>query len=121
MSKAMIRKATFEVRGLGLHARPAAMVVKCVKDLACKVTFHKGSRAFDVGGRQVVVPSDEQADGKSIMSMMTLGCERGCVIQVICEGPDAQRAMDALRQLPNDEAYDYEGGGSDGFMFAAVE
>ena len=110
MGSALIRKATFEVMNIGLHARPAALVVTCLQDLDCTVVFCKGSRVFDVGGQRVVVPDGEQADGKSILAMLTLGCERGCVVDVICQGPDAQRAINALRQLRDD-----------GLMFAEVE
>ena len=119
MSNAMIRKATFEVRSLALHARPAALMVSCIHDFDCDVTFRKTYRAYDVGGQQVVVPSDEQADGKSILAMLALACGQGCVVEVTCEGPDAQDAIDALRQLRDDESY--EGREPDGLMFAAVE
>ncbi len=84
----MIRKATLEVRNIGLHARPAAVVVMCLKDLDCTVTFRK---------------DDEVVDGKSILGMLTLACERGARVEVTCEGQDAELAINALRELRDDD------------------
>lgn len=68
----------------GLHARPAAMLVQVANRFKSSVRLRKGRRV---------------ADGKSIMGVLTLAAERGSLIEVTVEGPDAQEAMRILEQL----------------------
>ncbi len=68
----------------GLHARPAAEIVK----LAAKFQS-------DI----VVVKDDLDVNGKSIMGVMMLAAEYGSSITFRAEGPDAEQALDALAAL----------------------
>jgi len=68
----------------GLHARPAAEIVK----LAAKFQS-------DI----VVVKDDLDVNGKSIMGVMMLADECGATLQLRAEGPDASEALDALAKL----------------------
>jgi phosphocarrier protein HPr len=72
------------VNGLGMHARPAAMLVQTVLQFASDVYLH-----FD--GHRV--------NAKSIMGLLTLAAGQGSRLTVVCRGPDAQAAMDAVRSL----------------------
>ncbi|HKW11401.1 MAG TPA: HPr family phosphocarrier protein [Gemmatimonadaceae bacterium] len=72
------------VNKAGLHARPAAEIVK----LAAKYTS-------DI----TVVREDLEVNGKSIMGVMMLAAECGSTLQLKAEGPDAKEALDALERL----------------------
>jgi len=81
--------ATAEVRvrivnPLGLHARPISQFVK----LAGR--FAAGVHVKGPGG---------EADGCSVLSMMTLQGIQGSELEIRAEGEDAQAAVDALRRL----------------------
>jgi phosphoenolpyruvate-protein phosphotransferase len=66
----------------GLHARPATAFVDLAK------TFQANVR---------VRLDDKVADGKSLISLLKLGVDRGSQLRVMAEGPDADRALAALR------------------------
>jgi phosphocarrier protein len=72
------------VNRLGLHARPAMTFVDAASQFACSVTVKR---------------DDQQVDGKSIMHMMLLAATKGTVLEVICEGDDADKAAEALKKL----------------------
>jgi len=72
------------VNRLGLHARPAMTFV----DLA--VQFHSEIR---------VRKGEHEVDGKSIMQMMMLAAGKGSELVLCAEGPDAVKAIAALRAL----------------------
>lgn len=74
------RTATIRNR-LGLHARPAAEVVKAASRFSCAVTLCKDGHCVN---------------GKSIMGVMTLAAECGSTVMILCEGDDADAAADAL-------------------------
>jgi phosphotransferase system HPr (HPr) family protein len=73
---------------LGLHARPAMLLVQAIARLDCEVTIEK---------------SGLQADAKSIMGVLTLAAEQGSEILVRAEGPDAERAVQAIGRLVNEK------------------
>jgi phosphocarrier protein HPr len=76
---------TFTVsNSLGLHARPAAMVVQAANRFRSEVQFEKDGL---------------QINSKSIMGVLTLAASKGSSIVVICEGPDAADAMAALAKV----------------------
>jgi phosphocarrier protein HPr len=68
----------------GLHARPAAEVVKTAARFASHVT---------------IVRDDVEVNGKSIMGVMMLAAECGASITIRTDGPDADAALDALAAL----------------------
>src|SRR5437868_4850301 len=74
------------VNRLGLHARPAALFVKVASRFRSDVWVKK---------------EGEEVSGKSIMGLMMLAAGKGSKLQVRCEGPDADRAMEELEQLIN--------------------
>lgn len=40
-----------------------------------------------------------KANGKSMLGIVTLGATRGSTLEIITEGPDAQKLLDAVVQL----------------------
>ena len=73
----------------GLHARPAAVFVQ---------TANKYDSIIRI------IKDGQEVDAKSIMSILSLGAEKGSVIYIIAEGEDAQLAVEDLaKSLEKDE------------------
>ena len=68
----------------GIHARPAAMIVKAASRFDADFTVEKDGN---------------RVSGKSIMGLMTLEASRGSRISVTVEGPDGQALLDELQRL----------------------
>ncbi len=68
----------------GIHARPAAAIVKTAGKFKSKLTFLKDSMAVD---------------GKSIMGIITLGASYGTTLTMRAEGPDETAQADAIQKL----------------------
>jgi phosphocarrier protein HPr len=80
----MIERVVTIANKNGLHARPAAEIVK----LAAK--FKSDIR---------LAREDLEVNGKSIMGVMMLAAEFGAALNVRADGPDAKEAVDALTAL----------------------
>ncbi|HEX2204580.1 MAG TPA: HPr family phosphocarrier protein [Longimicrobium sp.] len=72
------------VNKYGLHARPAAELVKLANRFASDVWIRK---------------DDVEVSGKSIMGVMMLAAEFGSMVHLRAKGDDAQAAVDALAEL----------------------
>mgnify|MGYP000864738069 CR=1 FL=1 len=68
----------------GLHARPAASLVKTALQF-------KSDIRISVNG--------QTANAKSIIGLLTLAAAQGTKLTVTCRGEDAEAAMAALREL----------------------
>lgn len=68
----------------GIHARPAAEIVKLAAKYKADIT---------------VTRDDLEVNGKSIMGVMMLAAECGATVQLRAEGPDADEALEALAHL----------------------
>jgi phosphocarrier protein HPr len=77
------RQATI-VNPEGLHARPAARIVRLANSFAAEIALAKDG--LDV-------------NGKSIMGVMMLAAECGSSITIRADGPDAEQAVQALADL----------------------
>jgi len=80
----MIEQTATVVNPLGLHARPAAQLVKLANSFGSEIQLVKDG-----------VP----VNGKSIMGVMILAAECGSTITVRAEGDDAAAAVAALVEL----------------------
>ena len=69
---------------LGLHARPAAMLVKTTNEFKCDIYLKKG---------------DMEVNAKSILGVMMLAAEQGSVLRISASGEDAEPAMQAVVDL----------------------
>ena len=67
---------------LGIHARPAGMLVKEVKNYKSKVTLHK---------------DDKEVDASRLIAVMGMGVKKGDTVTVTVEGEDEAQASAALR------------------------
>ena len=72
------------VNPLGLHARPAAQLVKLASQYQSEITVSRDGMPINA---------------KSIMGVMMLAAEQGCTINIAAAGPDAEAAVDALAGL----------------------
>jgi len=81
----MMMERTVEiVNKNGLHARPAAEIVKLSAKFKCDIT---------------IMRDELEVNGKSIMGVMMLAAEFGSNIVVRANGPDAEQAVNAIADL----------------------
>ena len=69
---------------LGMHARAAVKFVQTANTFKAEVK---------------VVKDDQEANGKSIMGLLTLVAAHGVTMTVVCDGDDAAAAAAALAEL----------------------
>jgi phosphocarrier protein HPr len=69
---------------LGLHARAAVKFVQLANQYRCEVKVCKDGN---------------EANGKSIMGLLTLVAAMGSTMTVVCEGDDADKAVGSLATL----------------------
>ena len=81
----MIVKTVLINNPLGIHARPAALVVQRASKFKAEIYFSKG----DV----------QRINGKSIMGVMMLAAEQGAEITVETDGEDAEEAAEIMAEL----------------------
>jgi phosphocarrier protein len=80
----MIEKKVKVMNKLGLHARPAALIVKTAEQFISDIFFIKDGR---------------QVNGKSIMGVMMLAAGCGSEILIRAKGRDNKEALEALEAL----------------------
>lgn len=68
----------------GIHARPAALLVKAAGKYACEIFIEKDGNKVSC---------------KSIMGLMTIEGYPGSTMQVTTSGMDAQEAMNEIEEL----------------------
>ena len=77
----MYQKAVCVPNRLGVHARPAALIVKKAAVFASDVTISNGI---------------EEVNGKSIMGVMTLAAGQGTELLISASGEDEEKAVEEL-------------------------
>jgi phosphocarrier protein len=82
----MLEKDIKVVNKMGLHARPAAMLVQTASRFNSSIKIFK---------------DDFEVDSKSIMGVMTLAAGHGSVLKFSAEGPDENAALEAIERLFN--------------------
>ncbi len=88
MGQAKELSRNFTIRNhLGLHARPAALLVKTATQFKARITIRSDSA---------------EVDGKSILGLMTLAADQGSTLTFVAVGEDADRALNAIEQLFED-------------------
>jgi phosphocarrier protein HPr len=80
----MIERTVTIANKNGLHARPAAEIVKLAARFKSDIRLAR---------------EDLEVNGKSIMGVMMLAAEYGAALNVRADGPDAREAVDALATL----------------------
>ncbi len=66
---------------LGIHARPAGLLVKKAMEFASAVSVESGTK---------------KGDAKKIMSLMMMGVKKGHTVRFTVEGPDEDAAAETL-------------------------
>jgi phosphotransferase system HPr (HPr) family protein len=69
---------------LGLHARAAANLVRVASKFKSSLTLQR------------LDGNAEEADAKSILSILTLAASRGTMLRVVATGVDELEALDAI-------------------------
>ena len=75
----------------GLHMRPAMQFVDIANQYQCDI---------------VVSNNETRVDGKSIMQMSMLAATYGTKLKIKAKGIDAQKAVEALRELVEEKHFD---------------
>lgn len=76
-----VQRTVAVVNPAGMHARPAAELVKLASTFSANIRLSKDGL---------------EVNGKSIMGVLMLAAERGAMLEIIAEGVDADLAVDAL-------------------------
>lgn len=71
---------------MGLHARPAALLVQTAAKFQATVK---------------IIKDDFEVDAKSIMGVMTLAAGPGCDLKFVADGADENEALSAIENLFN--------------------
>lgn len=69
---------------LGIHARPAGMLVKTAKELDSEITIKKG---------------DKTAGALKLMMIMGLGVKKGDTVVVTIDGDDEEKSYTAMKDF----------------------
>lgn len=80
----MIEKEVDITNKVGLHARPASLLVEAAHKFRSRIWIEKDGQV---------------ADGKNIMSLLLLAADKGGSIKIRAEGSDAAEAVQTLVQL----------------------
>ena len=81
----MIAQREVKIRNrLGMHARAAVKFVQLANKFRSEIK---------------VVKDGSEANGKSIMGLLTLVAAHGVTMQLVCEGDDAEPSVAALAEL----------------------
>jgi phosphocarrier protein len=87
----MLEKEITVKNKLGIHARPAALLVKNAGQFQSKIEIKR---------------DDIIVDGKSIMGVMMLAAEQGATLVFSIDGEDELQAMDAIEKLFEERFYE---------------
>lgn len=80
----MTERVVAVTNNLGIHARPASMIVKTAQHFKSSITISK---------------EGAEADAKSIMSVMMLAATCGSSVTIRTSGEDEEQALDAIAGL----------------------
>lgn len=80
----MIRKEINVLNRAGIHARPAALIVKVANKFKSQFFIEKDKMRIN---------------GKSIMGVITLGAAYKSKLIIECDGPDENDMIDAIEEL----------------------
>ena len=80
----MIREKILIENEYGLHALPATKFVKTADKFSSEIKLIKDG---------------VEVDGRSIMAILTLACEKGSTVELIVDGKDEKKAINALRNI----------------------
>ena len=80
----LIVREVLIINRAGIHARPAAKLVRTAGAFASDIFLESGG---------------ERVNGKSIMGIITLGATYQTTVKIIADGDDEEAAVEALEEL----------------------
>ncbi len=80
----MVEKEVLIKSSVGLHARPAALLVKVAQRFASDVRLEFGKKA---------------ANAKSILAILSLAAGQGATVKIVAAGSDENMAVDSIVSL----------------------
>ena len=83
----MVLRTVVVPNRLGIHARPAAQIVKLASTFQSEISLTVGK---------------DQVNAKSIMGVMTLAAGAGTEVGINASGPDEETAVQAIAELFNE-------------------
>ncbi len=83
----MVTVRVVVISDVGLHARPATLLVKNASTFRCRIDLRKTAEP------------DVTVNAKSILEVLALGVNKGDEVELTCEGPDERQAAAMLKQL----------------------
>ena len=84
----LVQKEVEITNKVGLHIRPASLIVEIANKFKSKIWIEKDG---------------QKIDGKSVMSLLLLNAGKGSKVIVKAEGPDAYESVDALVKIIKDK------------------
>lgn len=83
-----MKKVDYTIKDeLGIHARPAGLLVKEAGTYSSKITISKDGK---------------EADAKRLFNIMGLGVKCGDVVEITAEGEDEDAAIEGMERFFND-------------------
>lgn len=79
-----VERSLTVINKLGLHARAATQLATLAKSFSANIMVSK---------------DDKQVSADSVLGIMMLEASQNKEVQIICEGDDAQLALDAVEEL----------------------
>ncbi|QQK07394.1 HPr family phosphocarrier protein [Miniphocaeibacter halophilus] len=86
----MVEEKVIIVNDEGLHARPAARYLQEAIKYQCDITLIKDNVEYD---------------GKSILSILSMGAFKGSEITIRCNGDDEKAALENLKDFIENELH----------------
>lgn len=80
----MVEVSLILENSVGLHARPAAEMIKLASKFKSTVTLTGAGKTVNA---------------KSILAVLTMGLFKGDIIMIAADGPDEEECIEALKQL----------------------
>jgi len=68
----------------GIHLRPAGIIAEAAMKFSCAIYF---------------VNKDKKVNGKSLLSILSLGIRDQSEIEIICDGKDEQQALEKIVKI----------------------
>ena len=84
MTEQRTKREVIVINAKGLHARPASQIAKTAAQYEARVKIIKGT---------------EEADAKSVLSLLILAAGKGTALTLLAEGEDRSHALDAIEEL----------------------
>lgn len=78
----MVKETIIISNPTGLHTRPGKQVVTEAKKFECDITIQFG---------------EKEANAKSLLKLMKLGISQNHSIDLVCSGPDEEKALDHIK------------------------